>query len=143
MIADEIAIELARMEAERVKVANPPKIKPESLVYSGAHQHIDGKPLADVWRYLHENFLTWLKIPPGPLQTEDRLQFDASDAKLYKSLQDTSASQWMALCQGIGWTTVGAIALSWCKDASVEYVWAAWRETNSVFVPTVEQRRPA
>ncbi|MGH1331703.1 MAG: hypothetical protein ACRBBK_12540 [Paracoccaceae bacterium] len=143
MIADEIAIELARMEAERVKVANPPKVKPERLVYGGAHLHKDDKPLVDVWKVLHENYLTWLKIPPGPLQTEDRLRFDASDAKLFKSLQDTSASQWMALCQGIGWTTVGAIAVSWCKDASVEDVWAAWTASNSVFVPTVEQRRPA
>ena len=59
------------------------------------------------------------------------------------NLSKLSAANWSSLCSAAGWTVYGAVALSWCKDAKLEDVWAGWLTSGFPLKPLPEHERPA
>ncbi len=105
-------------------------------VYSGAKTGKFHRPLVLIWHELHENQLAWLRVPEGPLRHEDRQLFDASSRRNLSDLASIPAQEWWSLCEGIGWTLMGCVALSWCEAPKAGLVWDALKRVPPPFTAT-------
>lgn len=130
--ADEIAeaTELSNEEKARLEAT---KDDARSKTFEGTFTTHLKRPLIMLWNDLHENQLTWMRIPEGPLQLEDRSSFDDADKRILKELAKTSHEDWTRLCHGIGWTLTGCVALTWCSDVDDAELWDCWRQIADQF----------
>ncbi|WP_226554417.1 hypothetical protein [Celeribacter naphthalenivorans] len=65
------------------------------------------------------------------------------DRTFLKELQSYNSKKWLSLCDALGPTVYGAIALSWCKDAELSQVWEGWHASGFPLKPSPEFERPA
>jgi len=102
---------------------------PTSFV--GAHM-LDGPITAvDVWQILHSNAKEWEEVPRNSKFFEIRDMLDQADRQALEKLASFEVTLWQHLCYGAGWTILGAIALSWCKDAQLEHVATGWAHVSA------------
>lgn len=69
--------------------------------------------------------------------------FDALTYEFLNDLKTVDAQVWRALCLGVGLTVYGAVALSWCKGATLTDVWEDWTASEYAFAPGLYAERPA
>ena len=94
--------------------------------------------LADIWSGLHADHAAWISAEPN-LQAS----LDESDLSLLRELATVEASRWQQLCDALGWTPLGAVALSWCAGASLRNTREAWAASGADLTPAPASRRPA
>lgn len=133
--SDEVAMATEQSSAERARAEAKTDVLRKS-VYSGARTEKHDRPLVQIWQEIHENHLAWLRVPEGPLRHEDRQLFDASNRRNLSDLGAVPAQDWSALCDGIGWTLLGCVALSWCDAVEKGMVWEALRHVPPPFTAT-------
>lgn len=103
----------------------------------------DGLTPIDIWQGLHAGARSWGRTSYGVAGDQDRVLIDASDLSVLRVLQNFPATNWTALCEAVGWTVYGAVALSWCKGADLRNVWSAWLASGFLLKPLAENERPA
>lgn len=79
----------------------------------------DGLTPVDIWQSLHAGERSWIAHAGGRPKFLFSEQIDGSDRMLMERLQAFPADRWIALCNGVGWTGLGAAALSWCDGAKL------------------------
>jgi len=93
--------------------------------------------LPDTWRILHSN----ANIAIEAISARDNSRgihdmLEKADTALLKSLEECNIEHWAWLCEGAGWTIVGAAALSWCRGVQAAQVWSAWAKSGYPLAPT-------
>lgn len=112
-------------------------------IFQGA-QRTDGNALLiNDWLSINKNGATWLSLPIGTSLQSDRGMVDKAMSRLLAACASTPAAAWKALCDGIGMTVYGAVALSWCKGADLSQVWEGWEASGFPIKPLPEYERPA
>ena len=132
--ADEIAQASIPTQADRARL----EAKADDALrkaFAGTIANHLNRPLVTLWHDLHNNQVTWMRLPEGPLQREDRTRFDESDRRIVAELAQTAATDWARLCAGIGWTVVGCAALSWCANCEDKILWDSWHQVAKQVVP--------
>lgn len=84
---------------------------------TGAIRAGAGLTLPEIWQTLHANAREWQSVPRNANFFDIREMLDDSDRQTLLMLQEIEAVQWEQVCNGSGWTAIGAIALSWCAGA--------------------------
>lgn len=125
--SEEIAQATTPTNAERARLEAKAD-DARSKAFSGTVTSHLNRPLVSLWHDLHSSQVTWMRIPDGPLQKDDRIRFDEADRRVMAELAKTPAIEWAKLCSGIGWTIVGCAALTWCLDIEEPEIWDSWRQ---------------
>ena len=94
--------------------------------------------LADIWSGLRADHAAW--IAAGP---DLRASIDESDLSLLRELAAVEATRWQQLCDALGWTPLGAVALSWCIGANLRDTREAWAASGADITPDPASLRPA
>lgn len=92
----------------------------------GAFDLGDGLTPVDVWQGLHASEPLWIASAGVEGGDENQSRIDETDLSLLKSLEAFPAKRWAQMCDGIGWTALGAVALSWCESSTDHAFKAAW-----------------
>ena len=122
-----------RFEPQSLRIADPKR---------GAYQ-VNEFILVDLWREIHTLSYVWseanseFNLFKRPTRTELRVE------NYLLGLSVCPHTAWSSLCSAAGWTVYGAVALSWCKDARLEDVWAGWLASGFPLKPLPEFERPA
>jgi hypothetical protein len=132
--ADEIAQATTPTQADRARLEAKADDALRKAFAGTITSHLN-RPLISLWHDLHTNQVTWMRLPEGPIQREDRARFDESDRRIVAELAKTPAADWARLCAGIGWTVVGCAALSWCANCEDDVLWEAWGQVAKQVVP--------
>lgn len=92
----------------------------------GAFDLGEGLTPVDVWQGLHASEPMWIASAGMEGGAENQNRIDASDLSLLKQLEQFPAKRWAQMCDGIGWTALGAAALSWCEGSTQQAFQTAW-----------------
>ncbi|MDO5642003.1 MAG: hypothetical protein Q4G26_06370 [Paracoccus sp. (in: a-proteobacteria)] len=98
----------------------------------------NGIPYVDLWREINRIADNLERTPMGQVAVSDALTLE-----LMGDLVKCDVGIWRGLCGGVGYTVYGAAALSWCRDAKLEYVWQDWEASEYVITPGALSERPA
>ena len=109
----------------------------------GTHKFPSGKPVIDLWQNIHGNAASYERLRQENALKADMEFINLSDNGNYENLLNCEHTIWAKLCDGIGWTVYGAVALSWCKDAELSQVWDGWEASGFPLKPFPEFERPA
>ena len=116
----------------------------EAAVYAGTRSTDNGSSLIGLWNKIHENAVFWMNIPIGSERENDLSLLDDAIASIVtSSITKVEYNHWHGLCSAAGWTSYGAIALSWCKDPAIADVWSGWLSSGFPLKPLPEFERPA
>lgn len=101
--------------------------------FRGAKLSNTGRALPDIWRMLRSNSALLVRFAQADSHRGNgstrRAVLEAEEG-IKPDLASIAAEDWAALCAAAGWTETGAAALSWCRDAAPEAVWAGFRATG-------------
>ncbi|KZL14360.1 hypothetical protein PsAD2_03764 [Pseudovibrio axinellae] len=97
----------------------------------GAFDLGEGLTPVDVWQGLHASEPLWIASAGVEGGEENQSRINSSDLSLLKKLEAFPAKRWAQMCDGIGWTHLGAIGLSWCQGSTDQAFNTAW----SIAVP--------
>ncbi|TQM90403.1 hypothetical protein BD293_0039 [Roseinatronobacter monicus] len=104
----------------------------------------DGLTVVDIWQGLHANAKAWPVNPYGLASAaQNRTLIDGTDLSVLRALAAYPGAGWSALCTAAGWTSYGAVALSWCQGATLPQVLDAWLASGFSLKPLPEYERPA
>lgn len=111
--------------------------------WAGALLVGDSVTLPGIWNSLHVSAdaviaLTKLQAPTPEIDAIDR-----GDFYLLGLLEHVEAERWISLCNSAGWTSYGAIALSWCNGSSLDLVVRCLYLAGVRFTPDHLGLRPA
>lgn len=96
----------------------------------------DGLSLPQIWQQLHSDACEWRDVPRNSRFYDLRAMIDDSDKEALLQLREIPFGRWQHLCYGAGWTPLGAIALSWCKDMhALQPVAEAWAHSGVAVTP--------
>ena len=101
---------------------------------TGAFDLGDGLTPVDIWQSLHASEPLWIASAGMEGGAENQARIDVTDLSLLKKLESFPAKRWAQMCDGIGWTPLGAAALSWCQGCTEQAFKAAW----SIAMPSEE-----
>ncbi|KZL26498.1 hypothetical protein [Pseudovibrio sp. Ad37] len=86
----------------------------------------EGLTPVDVWQGLHASEPLWIASAGIEGGQENQTRIDETDLSLLKKLESFPAKRWAQMCDGIGWTPLGAAALSWCQSSNNQAFKVAW-----------------
>lgn len=92
----------------------------------GAFDLGEGLTPVDVWQGLHASEPLWIASAGVDGGNENQTRIDETDLSLLKKLETFPAKRWAQMCDGIGWTALGATALSWCQSSNNQAFKVAW-----------------
>ncbi|KZL02626.1 hypothetical protein PsAD26_04706 [Pseudovibrio sp. Ad26] len=92
----------------------------------GAFDLGEGLTPVDVWQGLHASEPLWIASAGVDGGNENQTRIDETDLSLLKRLEAFPAKRWAQMCDGIGWTPLGAAALSWCQSSNDQVFKVAW-----------------
>ncbi|WP_082830729.1 MULTISPECIES: hypothetical protein [unclassified Pseudovibrio] len=92
----------------------------------GAFELGDGLTPMDIWQGLHASEPLWIASAGVEGGDENQSRIDETDLSLLRRLEDFPAKRWAQICDGTGWTALGAVALSWCEGSTDFAFKAAW-----------------
>lgn len=108
------------------------------LLYAKAVKLDSGVLAVDLWREvvrLAEKYTVALE--------GKRAVYDALTLEFLQDISKVDEKLWKDMCEGIGWTPYGAVALSWCRNARLDEVWKGWLASGFPLKPLPEFERPA
>ena len=97
-------------------------MSPQDDPYNGMLKFGDGLGLADIWTGLHADAKSWHRAGFAADTLRQRAGIADSSMALMLSLQDCESNRWRPLIETIGITQIGAVAMSWCKNGTLEDV---------------------
>ncbi|KZK79001.1 hypothetical protein PsW64_03345 [Pseudovibrio sp. W64] len=86
----------------------------------------EGLTPVDIWQGLHASEPLWIASAGVEGGKENQTRIDETDLSLLKKLGSFPAKRWTQMCDGIGWTALGAVALSWCQSSNDQAFKVAW-----------------
>ena len=92
----------------------------------GAFDLGDGLTPVDIWQGLHAGELLWIASAGVEGGEENQSRIDETDLSLLKKLESFPARRWAQMCDGIGWTPLSAVALTWCQSPNDQAFKVAW-----------------
>ncbi|WP_082596500.1 hypothetical protein [Pseudovibrio sp. POLY-S9] len=92
----------------------------------GAFDLGEGLTPVDVWQGLHASEPLWIASAGVDGGEENQSRINETDLSLLKRLETFPAKRWAQMCDGIGWTALGAVALSWCQSSNDQAFKTAW-----------------
>lgn len=116
---------------------------PLGLEFKGARTIEGPMTVVDIWQLLHTDAKEWRQVPRNSNFFKIREMLDDADRDALQKLHAFEADHWEHLCFGAGWTIIGAVALSWCNDATLERVVDAWRNVDTKIKPDAPTLRAA
>ncbi|MGH0003802.1 hypothetical protein ACQU0X_27325 [Pseudovibrio ascidiaceicola] len=96
---------------------------------AGAFDLGEGVTPVDIWHGLHVSEHLWVASAGVEGGEENQKRINESDLSLLKKLETFPAKRWAQMCDGIGWTPLGAVALSWCLNSNEQAFKVAWSNT--------------
>ncbi len=93
---------------------------------TGAFDLGQGLTPVDIWQSLHASEPLWVASAGAEGGAENQQRIDETDLSLLRRLEEFPAKRWAQMCDGIGWTPLGAIGLSWCLGATEQAFRVAW-----------------
>ncbi|MCF6445017.1 hypothetical protein [Nereida sp. MMG025] len=103
----------------------------------------NGATLPEIWVKLHRLARGWSDLWQSDDLEYERSNLDRTSLSLLQDMKDIEAESWINLCAAAGWTAYGAIAVSWCKNGTLEQVWASWGASGFPIKRTEGFERPA
>ncbi|MGL4321391.1 MAG: hypothetical protein ACRCS3_11065 [Paracoccaceae bacterium] len=94
----------------------------ECDVYAGANRPKEDLTLPYIWVSLHMAAEVHAKHCTNERFAGEIANLARSDLFLLDALSGVDADRWSGLCSSAGWTSYGAIALSWCRGATLKDV---------------------
>jgi hypothetical protein len=88
----------------------------------GAYFLGDEVTLADIWIGLHSDAVNWRRAAFASDAARQRAAINENTVSLLRALEPCTAKRWKGFIEAQGITQYGAIALSWCQDATLEDV---------------------
>lgn len=111
--------------------------------YAGAIVLSRKSTLPKIWQWLHDNATQWEIMSRDGESSKNLLALDRIDRETLGLLGECPAEAWLKMCSGTGATQMGAVGLSWCRDARLADVWDMWTASQVPLKPTPVYRRPA
>lgn len=99
--------------------------------YSGAVRLGDDHTLPTLWASLHLSAKVASDFADDSRVVAEIEGMERSDLFLLNSLADIEVKAWSEFCEAAGWTLYGAVAISWCKGATLQDVADAWTASGS------------
>ena len=99
--------------------------------------------LPDLSSTLHRLARGWSDLWQSDDIEYERGNVDRMTRKHLSALNEGDAARWIALCDAAGWTPYAAVAVSWCKGATLEQVWQCWTAAGVPILPDPASMRPA
>lgn len=116
---------------------------PEWSADKGALMMPGGASLPKIWQRLHDNAKQWVILSDARALQKNLTALDSIDLDLLGRLSGCPADAWKLLCFGAGRTLMGAVGLSWCRDAKLSDVWDMWSSSGIPLLSPPIFRRPA
>lgn len=106
---------------------------------AGAFLVSEDVTLAEVWLGIHASAKSYEAVADGPDAQKSRDAIDESDLAVLRALTDCPVARWHSLIENLGMTQYGAVALSWCKGATLSDVASAFQHLD-LDVPDLDRR---
>lgn len=90
--------------------------------YEGVIPLNDDLTLPYIWSAIHLSAKMASQFSDDKNYGGEVARMKESDLFLLEALREVPSETWARLCNASGWTLYGAIALSWCEDASLQLV---------------------
>ncbi len=99
--------------------------------------------MPDLWVKLHRLARGWSDLWPSDDIEYERGNIDQSSEELLRQLSELDAGLWCTFSEAAGWTPYSAIAVSWCRGATLRHVWKGWLASGADLRPEAASERPA
>ncbi|MCU0801749.1 MAG: hypothetical protein MUD11_08230 [Rhodobacteraceae bacterium] len=113
-------------------------------VYAGAvRAKSEDLTLPYIWVSLHISADVHAKSAQNERFAAEMAGLTRSDMFLLEALETVDADRWSGLCSSVGWTSHGAVALSWCRGGTLRDVGRGLASAQARFVLTPAFQRLA